>query len=404
MATALECALVVAANGPDYDPPVEVPRSLRQFTSFKKRVPIALTAAFRALDEDDEFRRRVAEDLTEEDLGRASFLFLNRPEGWEEELSALEADRFGRRVEKEAAREEQRAARRLREVEADLQKARSQLAELQAAAAGDREHRRSAAKAEAAARDALEHQKRGAAELERALERAGRERDEAISAAARLGDELAALRDRIERTPTVDVDLVKGSLASAASAVRSAADAIEAASRSLPQPAASREGQRPKEPSPRRPRREPLRLPGGVVDDSREAAEHLVRVPGVVLIVDGYNATHQIWEQRPIGEQRDRLVSALVELHARTGVDARVVFDGEEASLRDLPVRPGEPVRVTFSAEGVEADDVVIERVEQLPVSTPVLVATNDNRVRDACAKAGANLLTVEQLLAVLRR
>ncbi len=55
-----------------------------------------------------------------------------------------------------------------------------------------------------------------------------------------------------------------------------------------------------------------------------------LRTPGAVLLVDGYNISHAVWWDQPIAEQRDRLVGALTELHARTGVEVDVVFDGAE--------------------------------------------------------------------------
>jgi len=50
-------------------------------------------------------------------------------------------------------------------------------------------------------------------------------------------------------------------------------------------------------------------LPPGIFDDSVEAAEHLVRVPGVVLLVDGYNVSQLGWADLPIAEQRQRPAS-----------------------------------------------------------------------------------------------
>jgi predicted RNA-binding protein with PIN domain len=123
----------------------------------------------------------------------------------------------------------------------------------------------------------------------------------------------------------------------------------------------------------------------------------------VLLVVDGYNASLSAWADLPIVEQRDRLVSALEELAARTGARAHVVFDGVDAGAgREQRVR-GRCV-VTFSPDEVEADDVIIEMVDSTPASTAVVVATDDRRVRDAAAAAGANLLTRDQLFGVLRR
>jgi len=150
-------------------------------------------------------------------------------------------------------------------------------------------------------------------------------------------------------------------------------------------------------------RRRPAKLPPFVLDDSPEAAEHLFGLPGVALLVDGYNATFATWPGLPLPEQRLRLVDALAELAARTGARPEVVFDGAEgppgsvaaAGVRSL-------VKVSFTAPDIEADDVLIARAGALPL--PVVVASNDGRVREGARAAGANILGIEQLLAALRR
>ncbi|HVL28944.1 MAG TPA: NYN domain-containing protein, partial [Acidimicrobiales bacterium] len=151
-------------------------------------------------------------------------------------------------------------------------------------------------------------------------------------------------------------------------------------------------------------RRRPVPLPPAVFDDSVEAAEHLVRVPGMALVVDGYNVSQAGWPEHAIAEQRRRLVDALAELAARTGVDVRVVFDGSDVQMPGVVATTARRVRVSFSAPGVEADDEVIELVEQLPPTRPVVVASSDRRVQAGVARAGANVISQEQLLAVLRR
>jgi predicted RNA-binding protein with PIN domain len=146
-----------------------------------------------------------------------------------------------------------------------------------------------------------------------------------------------------------------------------------------------------------------LRLPPGVTDDSVEAVEHLVRAPGAVLLVDGYNISQAAWYQDPIARQRSKLVDALAELHARTGVEVEVVFDGADVDrVVDRSARPA--VHVRFSAPGVEADDVVLGLVDAAPSRRPVIVASSDHRVRDGARRRGANVVGARQLLNALRR
>jgi len=145
-------------------------------------------------------------------------------------------------------------------------------------------------------------------------------------------------------------------------------------------------------------------LPPAVFEESSEAAEHLARLPGVVILVDGYNVSHAGWPGAPIAEQRRRLVDALTELVARTGADVRVVFDGADMVEPPLVATTARTVRVSFSPPDVEADDVIVAEVGEIPAHRPVVVASSDRRVRDESRARGANLLRSSQLLVLLRR
>ncbi len=166
-----------------------------------------------------------------------------------------------------------------------------------------------------------------------------------------------------------------------------------------PAPGAARKprGQR------RVPGRLPVPLPSGVFEDGPEAAAFLSRVPGVVFVVDGYNASVGAWPESPLAEQRRRLVAALAELSARHGTTVHVVFDGAEAGLRSLG-RGRHGVRVTFTAAGEEADDVILALVEATPDTIPVVVASDDRRVRLGAAARGANVVNQAQLFGLLNR
>jgi predicted RNA-binding protein with PIN domain len=140
-----------------------------------------------------------------------------------------------------------------------------------------------------------------------------------------------------------------------------------------------------------------------VLDDGVEAAEYLVRVPQVLLLVDGYNISNALAPGQPLKEQRARLVDALSELHARTGTAVEVVFDGGEAP--EPWITGGRPsVHVQFSPAAVEADDVLVDRIAALPSARPVILATSDRALRDRARRHGANLLGARQLIAVMRR
>jgi predicted RNA-binding protein with PIN domain len=131
----------------------------------------------------------------------------------------------------------------------------------------------------------------------------------------------------------------------------------------------------------------------------------LVRVPGILLIVDGYNVTISSWPHLELPRQRHQLVDALAELAIRVGLQVHVVFDGADTGNRfGPPAAARRRMRISFSPDGVDADDVIIDLIDELDTSQPVLVATDDRQVRDAARRRGANVISVAQLLAVLRR
>jgi hypothetical protein len=230
----------------------------------------------------------------------------------------------------------------------------------------------------------------------------------------------AAASDVDPRPPAEGVDpAVARAVTGAASAAAALADSLaEVASLLGPDPtsaATSGDGRalppgpdRRARPSDRRRRsadrrgagRRPAPLPGGVHDDSHQAAAHLVRLHDAALLVDGYNASMAAWPDHPISEQRQRLLSALDGLEARIGVDTTVVFDGVEAAAGTAP--GAGRVRVAFTDPEVEADDVILDLVDLLPAHRPVVVATDDRRVRDGARRRGANVIGITQLRSLL--
>jgi predicted RNA-binding protein with PIN domain len=127
-------------------------------------------------------------------------------------------------------------------------------------------------------------------------------------------------------------------------------------------------------------------------------------MPGITVLVDGYNASQLGWFELPIAEQRRRLVDALTEMAMRSGADVTVVFDGAESAGRAAVPTTSRLVKVTFSPGDVEADDVILARVADIDPARPVLVASSDRRVQDGAAAQGANVISSDQLLAALRR
>ena len=139
-------------------------------------------------------------------------------------------------------------------------------------------------------------------------------------------------------------------------------------------------------------------------DDSIEAADYLLHLPGALLVVDGYNVSMTAWPEVSVADQRRRLVAALGDLAARTSMPVEVVFDGADVGPAVVPGTARALVRTRFSPPGVEADDVVLDLVAQLPPARPVVVVSSDHRVREGARRLGANTLQSAQLVAVLAR
>jgi predicted RNA-binding protein with PIN domain len=454
---ALELACAVAREGARRQPAIAIPRPMRPLVRFAHLPDRALDAVRRVVDEDEELRARVARAADEQTLGRVPWLWLVRPAGWADEVAAAIAGAVAASQDEEDSRAEGAARRQLARVEASLRRAEAELAEIRASAAAVaaelalvRQQRR--VELEAAARDraaliaakeagadaarrAMDSEVRRAAAEERLAvneERLAESAEanahvtrqlvatrHALAVAVRdkeVADDRAAARvseaGRAIGEATLAAKDLGGALGRAALAldggadVASASASVEGAALSTVRTEPPNRGKGdPGETGGGRPRRRPTPLPRAVFDDSPDAAAWLVRLPGVILLVDGYNVTLGAWSGQDLADQRHRLVTALAELSMRTGVEVEVVFDGDENHahpLRSMPARRA--VRVTFSPPAVDADEVIIARVGELPATRPVIVATDDRRVRDACNRAGANLLSTEQLVAALGR
>lgn len=428
--------MAVAREGERSTPPVAAPGPLRRYLGFARLPDPALEIAKRVLDDDDAFRGRVAAAVDEDEIGRAGWVYLTRPDGWETELDGLRKEAAAQSATAKEERAERDALRKLAGAEAAA--ARAETRAVSATAEAER--------LRAELDQAIAEAQSAAGEVARLREQLGRLVDERAAAIQRVKEveatatarsaELRSVRHELRMTkaeltqaqdPGAQVDeareegagqgrpvMDREELISAVSDAQSALGDAGTALRSVwallgaaaPPEGGTGPATRPRRAAPlegRGGRRRPVRLPGGVLDDSLEAADHLVRVPGVLLLVDGYNISHAQWHGAPLREQRSRLLDACVELNARCGTDVEVVFDGADDEGRSgTQVRAA--VRHRFTRGGEEADDVILARVDEERPDRPVIVASSDRRVRDGAHRRGANVLGARQLLAALRR
>lgn len=427
--------------------PDQVPGSLRQLRGFHTRA-MARGAARQqlrnAMESDEAFRKQVVERFLDQSEVRAaldgwdaaaapqriddaagrsdlpllaSALVAARPPGWMYGLglAAATVDRSRQVHEAEAAL----AALEQRLAQADEARRRADGA-------------KTAAEEEARRLDRELREERGSRriredQMQRAGDAAQRRVDESLAEGARLqrAVEVATQRERQtgERLRTIEAELraareaasgpevtlrdddlqalvdAAGLAARLAKGLGGVADRVETLRN--PKPAARPSTARSGRPAPRRQRRAGLRLPPGLSVDAPEAVETMLRTPGAVLVVDGYNVTKRAWPDAELAEQRERLVSAITALHARTRCDATIVFDGAEVGRSPTERRPG--VRVRFSDANEEADAVVVREVAALPPTVPVLVVSSDREVRDQSVAEGATVVSSDTFLRALR-
>ena len=443
----LRLALDVARSRMAAEPQGEVPKSVRPFLTFGGRAlpEPAVAALWRWVDGDPELRDRLAELGDSDELGRAGWLFVARPGGWEPELATLIDDAEARSRADQEERDERSARRKLshaeeakRRAEEAAAGARADLAAATSQLAAERRERR-------AVREEAEHLGRRVASLEGERDSARRKAAEAGAEVERLQAELAMVHAELSRAQAA-VEAFQAEAEAAALATRAAQLRVEAGGAPAPAPAPAMSpgavgaevaravadaaaaaadlaralGEAsaalspappaavPARPSPTRaappPRRRPSALPPAVFEDTTAAAAHLVRLPGVLVLVDGYNAAKALWPDQPALELRERLNDALSELVARTGAQVHVVFDGTAEGPHQAGAVSRRGVRVSFSPEQVEADDVVLALVDQTALDTPVVVASNDRRVQDGARSRGANVISIAQLAAAIGR
>lgn len=420
---ALEAAVAVAREGERATPSVPAPAPLRRYLSFARLPDPALEVARRVLDDDAGFRERVARAVDESHVGRAAWIFLTRPEGWQAEVEQLRKAAAANDAATREDRAEREAQRRLAGAEAAAARAETArvaaVAELERARAELADERSKAG----ALVDEVEQLRSEIARLADDRAAAIRRVKELEATAAERGAEVRSLRHELRMAqaelaqgidtaapqpppapiagepvpPAVDRAALAAAIGEATAALAAASALLGEAEAPASEPDGSRERRQ------RAPRRRPVRLPPGILDDGPAAAEHLVRVSGALVLVDGYNISQAQWHGLPPAEQRTRLLDACAELHARCGADVEVVFDGAgpETTAGAL-VRAS--VRYRFTPAGVEADDVLLARVEEEPPDRPVVVATSDRRVAEGARLRGANVIGARQLLAALRR
>lgn len=416
--SALEFAVLMAGEAQKRKPAMAYPKALKPYLG-KTRLPSAsLGRLRRAVEADPQFRSRIAAGALPElvdDIGR---LWLQQPDGWEQQGAELAARLDEAAASDDLAAQLRRSDRRREAAEAAAVRARAEVLRLtdvvDAQATELHELRAEVAKADEAVREMTTElvdvrvEIRHARDREAAaVERAEQLRGELDAVSARIGDggaDGAAHGDdpgRVELPEDVAERLERlGQLDDVAAAARSLAARLDDLAGGQGAPATPDAGTRPTGRERTRPeRRTPLSLPGGLISTSAAAAEFLLRSDAAVLI-DGYNVAKLGWPDISLEQQRHRLLDAVENLARRHGTDVTVVFDG--ASIVGAHADRRRLARVVFSPAGVTADDVIRDEVRRLPTSRSVVVVTNDAEIVDDVKRAGGNVIPSNALLAVI--
>ncbi|MBB0243805.1 RNA-binding protein [Streptomyces alkaliphilus] len=405
----------------------ELPLPLRQYARFTptRRVRLGAAAIAAVVEEDTVFRHRVASrwraehpELTAaleagvvppaaDPVEVATTAYLVRPSGWAELVETAGREER-RRVAERADEQRDRELARLRaEAEharsagrEETERLRTELEE--ARREGDALHRK--------VRSARSDVRRGEAELRKLRAVMDAERAELRAERSRLESEVRRLRARLAETETA----LESSRRAAREGrsledmrVRLLLDTVVEAARGLSRelalppvevlPAETVEAISPETAG-------PGDIPSRAMEENDPALlDQLLALPRAHLVVDGYNVTKTGYPHLPLEKQRQRLLSGLAVLAARSGAETTCVFDGAELAA---PVMPASPrgVRVLFSPPEQTADELIRRLVRAEPPGRPVVVVSTDREVADGVARAGARPVASAMLLRRLNR
>ncbi len=123
------------------------------------------------------------------------------------------------------------------------------------------------------------------------------------------------------------------------------------------------------------------------------------------LIVDGYNAINAIPEiksdiARGLSFARESILALSKEFARSSGyiTDVKVVFDGRDRYRGDAAFGFGGRRECIFSGTGT-GDEKIIETIKEASRKGRVVVASNDNYVRNNSRAYGAAIMSSEDLL-----
>ena len=392
LAPVFAAALTVARDGVMARPYVPVPEPLRPYLRTPQPTVRMWAAIREVLDTDDEFRARVRDAVSADEIGPAGWLFLARPQGWSARLAAALDPAFDTDVGPAPLGEPETD-----DDGADVDDAPSS-DPLVGADGGsgppaqggpvpsvDPTH----LAADIAERVSSLRAELGTLRAARIL-RADARPDVVPAAVAPVVADVAP-----PSAGTVPPWLVPLSAASATA--RQLADQLAVLVASFG-PDVVAPGPSPC-PTLGDSSRRPVPTPPGIDEGTEPAVQHLLRIVGAVVLVDG--AALAAVRQPNVTAVFTPMLAAVGVLADRTGANFEVTLPGAGAAALDF-VHPA--VRVRFLGPGLGAVEVISLLIRGYPPERPLVVASNDPTVK-ACARLqGANVTPTEILAAVLDR
>ncbi len=392
----------IAAASVKLRPPLPFPSGLKRFLRFQKLPPAALSQVRAAVEGDDGFRQQLAAVATPELVDEIGMLWLSRPEGWSQAIidrlppKPNDGETMIRRETRKRLAAEESAARARANVlalTADLDRESASKGALVAEADHLRAElddvRRRLREAQRAEHAAAQSLAKVEAELVEARRATPATIPEPIEAPLVAAIDAAAVRDLIDDALTAASDVAR--------LLTAALDEIAPAGELASAPASG-----PESPRNRPARRKAITLPGGVLAGTIEGAEFLLRTGGAKTLVDGYNVAKLGWPSLDLDRQRDQCIVAAENLAKRWNIAMTIVFDG--ATVEGAHASRRRRVRVVYSPTGVSADDVLRAEVAGTGRDQPVVVVTNDRAIITDVVALGANTVSSDDFLAIIRR
>lgn len=400
--SALEYAVLIAAEGHKRRPPLPFPKELKPFLGKPRLATSSFGRIRRAVEADPDYRAAISAgaipDLVD-DVGR---LWLAGRPGWEDDAAQVIAKQAAAEQHTDLRRELKRAEKRRLAAEQATARIQVEVMQREAALAAKTVELDDLRADLAKAVEALEEVRaelidtRNEARHARDREAAAVEKADAL--AQRSGDEPTQVADvevdEIEPGPTEALILAQQQLADVVDASREFVERIESISIPISRSMPRRPARAPQAQSVR----QALPLPGGLISTSADAARHLVRQRAPVL-VDGYNVAKLAWPERSLEEQRETLIARCENFARRSGAEVTLVFDG--SSVPGAHARRRRTIRIVYSPAGATADDVIRAEVDRVPDDGAVIVVTNDREIIDDVKAVGANVIPSNAFIAV---